>query len=85
MTTLRHSHHSSSTDVSETENVDLKHASGSHQPSRKCARRQSSLNGLQSDIGDMKEMLASSAKDQQKYREEMVEILHSSNAAYVKA
>jgi len=33
----------------------------------------------------MKEMLVSSAKDQQKYHEEMAKILHSSNAAYVKA
>jgi hypothetical protein len=53
--------------------------------SRKRAQRQSSLIGLQSDIGDMKEMLASSAKDQQKYHAEMVEVLRSLNAANVKS
>ena len=87
MTTLHRRRHrrSDSTDVSDTENADPKHASGSHHLSRKRAWHQSSFTGLQSDIGDMKEMLASSAKDQQKYHAEMVEILRSSNEAYVKA
>ena len=77
--------HSDLTDVSDTENIDSKQASGSHQRSRKCARCQTSLYGMQSDIGDLKEMLASSAKEQQKYCEEMAEILRSLNVAYVKA
>jgi hypothetical protein len=84
MTTLRRRRHSDSTDASDAENVDPNDASSS-QPAKKRVKRHSSLAGLQSDIGDMKVMLESSAKDQRKYHEDIVDVLRSSNAAYVKS
>jgi hypothetical protein len=85
MSTLCHRHCSDSPDGSDAENIDPKHASGSTQPSRKHVKRQSSITGLQSEIGDMKDMLALSGREQQKYHGEMVEVLRTSNEAYVKS
>lgn len=85
MSTLRRCRRSDSPDGSDTENLDPKHSSGSTQPSRKRVKRQSSLTGLQSEIGGMKDMLALSAREQQKYHGEMVEVLRTSNVAYVKS
>jgi hypothetical protein len=79
MTTLHKRRRSDSTDVSDSENVDPK------QPSRKLVRRRTNLVALQSDIGDMKEIIAISVKDQQINHKEMVDVLRASNAAYIKS
>ena len=61
---------------SDAENDDPQRASGSSEPSKKRVKRGPSIAELKSDIGDMKDILASSVKDQQKYH---ADIVHQEN------